>query len=111
MMNQSGGLIDRTIIVSNDVGLGGASGSVSDCDIWGNGTGNGLGAMTDLGGSISADPVFCGAPGSENYYLTSSSPCTAANSPGGVLIGARPVGCGAVDAEGTSWGELKSKYR
>jgi len=104
--------LSRNIIASNQgTGIYAPSATVSDCNIWDNDGGDGLGGGTDGGGNISADPLFCGAPGSENYYLTSVSPCAPDHSPNGVLIGAWPVGCGTVNTEATSWGALKAIYR
>jgi hypothetical protein len=103
--------LSRNIISSNQgVAMYANYASVSDCNIWDNDGGTGS-YGTDLGGNFSADPMFCGIDGSENYYLTSVSPCTSANSPGGVRVGAWPQGCGAVETQETTWGELKSIYR
>jgi hypothetical protein len=55
------------------------------------------------------DPQFCGAPGSDNYYIQSDSPCVDAFSEG--LVGALPVGCGTVRVEPTSWGRIKAIYK
>lgn len=108
-----GGSIDRTIISSTQFGpaLDAAGVAISDCNIWDNSGGNGLGGGIDGGGNVSADPMFCGTDGNDNYLLASSSPCAPDNSLSGLLVGAWPVGCGPVSTEATRWGELKAKYR
>jgi hypothetical protein len=64
--------------------------------------------------NFSADPEFCGIPGSGLYTLQSDSPCAPGNHPDGVdcgLIGALPVGCGEVEAKAKSWGQIKAMMR
>ena len=62
---------------------------------------------------FSADPQFCGIPGSGNFYLQSDSPCVPGNHPGGSdcgIIGALPVFCGSVKTESRTWGSVKALY-
>ena len=60
--------------------------------------------------NFSQDPEFCGALG-WNFFLQSDSPCAPANPPFETyLIGALPVGCGTVDVEAKTWGEIKAIY-
>jgi hypothetical protein len=68
---------------------------VWDCDtLW-----VGVADPTGTDGNISADPLFCSAPG-EIYTLHADSPCAEENNPGCGQIGAYPVGCGpSTDAE------------
>ncbi len=66
------------------------------------------------GGYFQLDPQFCGVSGAMNYYLQSDSPCAPGNDPlGGYcgLIGPLPVGCGTVDVEKKTWGEIKTLYQ
>jgi len=85
-------------------------------DVWNNASGNYGGLLTDqtgINGNISEDPLFCGIPGSGNYYLQSGSPCAESNVPGicsDLRIGAYPVYCD-VGTEETSWGKIKSLYK
>lgn len=112
--------VDGTAIVETSIiawTTGGAgltatsSTTVANCDIYGNDGGDGLGGGTDLGGNVSEDPLFCGIPGSENYFLTTVSGCAPTNHSSGLLVGAWPVGCGTTETHETSWGELKARYR
>jgi hypothetical protein len=64
--------------------------------------------------NFSADPEFCGVPGSGLYTLQSDSPCAPGNHPDGIdcgLIGALPVDCGEVDVKTKSWGQIKALMR
>lgn len=92
-----------------------ASGTIGCSDIFGNGSGNLIPeGITDTGMNLFEDPLFCGAPGSGNYYLRSDSPCWPANRPNGLIcavIGACGTGCGSVAARGASWGAIKSITR
>jgi hypothetical protein len=72
-------------------------------------------SLTAASGSacFSADPQFCGIPGSHNYYLQSDSPCAPGNHPSGNacgIIGALPVLCGSVKTESRTWGSVKALY-
>ena len=62
----------------------------------------------DMGGNISEDPLFCGIPGSGNFYLRSDSPCVDCK---GSPIGRFGVGCQTVPTQVKSWGALKAIYR
>ncbi len=80
-------------------------------DIYGNSGGDVLpGNVTDTGGNIFLDPLFCGPAGPDEYHLHASSPCLPANHPGSLFcqqIGARPKGCDEVPTETESWSGLK----
>lgn len=70
--------------------------------------------QTGINGNISIDPQFCGEVGSGNYFLQGDSPCAPGNHPNGYacdLIGALPVGCGAVLTREATWGSIKAMYR
>jgi len=60
-------------------------------------------------GNISADPLFCDAPGGD-YRLHANSPCAPAGNACGALIGALPVGCDATGIETKSWSSIKALY-
>ena len=96
-MSSSTGLISNTIIALSAQGPGlacvsGSSFTVTCTDIFGNAGGDAL-CGTDGGGNISADPLFCGPPGSEIVSIAGYSPCGPAHNSCGVLIGALPVAC------------------
>jgi hypothetical protein len=97
------------------IGCGLSSPTITCCNTFGNAGGDGLcAAAIDGGGNFSADPQFCGAPGTGNYCLQSDSPCAPGNHPDGDacgLIGALPVGCGHISTEKASWGIIKSMFR
>jgi len=84
------------------------------CDVFGNADGDYAGGIPDytgIAGNISEDPEFCDAP-SGDLGLHESSPCAAANSECGELVGAHDVACSAPTAiEEMSWGKLKALYR
>lgn len=86
------------------------------CDIYGNVGGDWLGVLWQhfgVNGNFSADPQFCGIPGSANLYLQIDSPCAPGNHPSGDdcgLIGAYPVNCGNTSAQAASWSKVKSLY-
>jgi hypothetical protein len=63
--------------------------------------------------NFSADPLFCGIAGSENYFLRSDSPCLPENNPYDlpVMAGPLPMGCGSVRTEMKTWGAVKALYR
>jgi hypothetical protein len=111
--------LERLIVafnVSNALGADATSTvSIGCCDIFGNLGGNGIPAgYIEKGTNLSVDPLFCGAAGSENYYLRSDSPCVPENQDFDeycLPMGACPVACGAVSAERTTWGSIKSIFR
>ncbi len=81
-------------------------------DIYGNAGGDWSSDVVDqLGsnGNISEDPLYCDAPGGD-LTLRSSSPCTSANSPCGLHIGAWDQGCTDTAAARASWSQVKSLY-
>ncbi len=92
-----------------------SSGSFGCGDVFGNIGGDGIPAgFVRKGTNISADPLFCDALGSENYYLRSDSPCVPENQDFDEIclpMGARPVACGGVAVERSTWGSIKSIFR
>lgn len=64
----------------------------------------------DINGNFSADPLFCGTPGSE-YSLQDNSPCAPENSNGCGLIGAYGVACGTISVEPSTWSSIKARWR
>jgi len=89
-----------------------AAASLGCSDVFGNTGGDAWPSwVTDLGGNFSADPYFCGTPGSGDYTLRSDSPCLPGNHPDGAacgLIGANGLGCNDVPVKSTTWGRLKN---
>lgn len=86
----------KNTIVSNDISYGvyatdNSFPVITYSDIWNNGIGNFFGCMPGVG-CISANPIFCDTA-SDNYYLSSLSPCVSAGE-GGADIGAFGIGCG-----------------
>lgn len=116
-------VISNNIIVANGSSATGAVHSITSAgqitfscnDVWNNAPANYEGTMGDqtgIRGNISQDPLFCGIPGSGNYFLRSSSPCTAANAPvfcSGLAMGRYPVNC-TVGTRGATWGNIKSLF-
>jgi hypothetical protein len=114
--------IRNNLLVGNNYGinLGGGEvvGEVSCNNVFGNSIANYIYGTDPTGtnGNISVDPQFCAVdpPGSGNFLLQSDSPCAPGNHPDGYpcgLIGARPVGCGAISVKQTSWGAIKAIYK
>ena len=78
-IQQNAPTVHHNIIVFSTSGegiscIGGTTAVLSCNDIFGNVGGDSLCAI-DGGGNTSADPEFCGIPGSGNFYLQSDSPC------------------------------------
>ena len=73
-------------------------------DIFGNTGGDWVGVLAgleNLNGNLHADPLFCSGTNPENpWSLNESSPCAPDNNPGCGLVGAYPVGCGALSGSG-----------
>lgn len=63
------------------------------------------------GNNFSADPLFCGNPGSGNFYLHQTSPCTATFSPCLAPVGAMGIQCTVTATDVVTWGHVKSLYR
>jgi hypothetical protein len=61
--------------------------------------------------NFSLDPLYCGIPGSGNFFLQQTSPCAVALSPCAAAVGALGVQCQVTATEGVSWGKVKSMYR
>ncbi len=110
--------IDRCIISDSVDGdavfrYSGGSIALSCTNLFGNADGDWTAQVVDqlaLNDNIEADPLYCGTPGSGNYWLRSDSPCTAGNSGCGQHMGARGEGCESTVTEARSWGYLKSLY-
>jgi parallel beta-helix repeat protein len=79
-------------------------------DLWGNAGGNAV-CGQDGGDNFSSDPLFCGIPGSGNFFLQETSPCTPTYSPCGLAIGALGVACKVTATENVTWGHVKTLYR
>ena len=78
---------------------GGATVTLSCCDIYGNQGGNWIGMIADqanVQGNFSADPIFCD-PAAGSFSIHTNSPCALGASPCGELVGARGVGCATVE--------------
>jgi hypothetical protein len=93
------------------VGCAGAmSGTLMACnDVYGNTGGDAIcfGTPTDF----SADPLYCGVPGSGNFTLQQTSPCAVSFSPCSASVGALSVNCSTTATESVTWGKVKSMYR
>jgi hypothetical protein len=78
-------------------------------DVYGNGGGDAVcfGTATNF----SADPLYCGIPGSGNFFLQQTSPCTASYSPCAAGVGVFGAQCQVTAVEPTSWGSVKAMYR
>jgi len=107
MCENSSPVIENTIVAFSLEGCGFAcSGtsapSISCCDFFSNTGGNWICAVGSdtMGGSFSADPLFCD-PEHGDFTIQEDSPCAPENNACGALVGARPVGCpGTSAAEG-----------
>jgi hypothetical protein len=100
--------LENSILAAN---MSGSSSNVAVCqfygeihasctDVYGNSGGNFVGCLAGQGGvnhNFSADPRFCQFGNADDpWALMSGSPCAPENNPSCGLVGARPVGCGAV---------------
>ncbi|MCK4538919.1 MAG: hypothetical protein KAV42_09010 [Candidatus Krumholzibacteria bacterium] len=109
-------LIERTVVAFNRGYLfdlsASTTGGVGCSNFYGNNSGDALPVeLTDNDRNIFVDPLFCGSPGSHNYFLRSDSPCFPANRPDGLwcsVIGAWPIDCGDTATEKESWGSIKN---
>ena len=82
-------------------------------DIFGNAAGNWVGCIAPydgIDGNFSEDPQFCGPVGTGKFGLQSDSPCIPANSPCGLMVGARPEECEDTVVGIRTWSELKTLY-
>ncbi len=100
LRNGSDATISNTIIAFGTQGpaitcVSGSDPTISCSNIYGNAGGDTLYGI-DGGGNISADPLFCGPPGSGVFTIASTSPCAPANNSCGILIGAGSVACGGI---------------
>lgn len=93
-------------------GCSGASGGtfVSCNDLWWNVGGDAI-CIGNTGGNYSQDPLFCGVPGSGNYFLQMTSPCSSSFSPCFSTVGAMGIQCEVTATESVTWGKVKSMYR
>jgi hypothetical protein len=110
------GQVYQNVICSSPQGAGidcttGPFSTVVSCnDLWGNAGGDVI-CGQDGGSNFSSDPLFCGIPGSGNYFVQQTSPCAPAYSPCGLAVGALGVLCQVTATEAVSWGRIKTLYR
>jgi hypothetical protein len=99
-------VIEQVIVAFSEEGVGLWADTTSNplltcSDLFGNPGGNYGGVLADqtgLNGNISADPLFCDAPGGE-YTLDAISPCLPWNNDCHEQMGAFGWGCGVTAAE------------
>ena len=112
------GTLTHCIIAFSETGYGvsaneaGNIPSLECCDVYGNIDGDYDSIVGDQTGSdfnFSLDPELCGIEIAD-YRLFDTSPCLAASSPCGVLVGAFNQGCDD-PVEAMSWGRVKALYR
>ena len=97
-------VLENTIIAFSTEGEGlccggGASATLTCCDIYGNPDGDWVGCIAMLlgvDGNIADDPMLCN-PDDRNLNLQEDSPCAPDNNPDCGLVGALPVGCEPMD--------------
>jgi len=89
---------------------GSFGGLVACNDVYANTGGNTICAGGN-GTNFSLDPLFCGIPGSGNFFLQQTSPCAPAFSPCAQPIGALDVQCQVTATSPVSWGKVKNLYR
>jgi hypothetical protein len=90
---------------------GAAGGTFVSCnDLYSN-TGGSMICVGDAGYNYAKDPLFCGIPGSGNYFLQKTSPCTSSFSPCFTEVGALDIQCEVTAIEAVTWGKVKSMYR
>lgn len=109
--------MDRCIIAfSEGAGFYGTGPITLDlicCDVYGNSAGDYTGTAIDqtgINGSFSADPEFCGVPGSGNFLLQSDSPCAPGQHDCESYIGSKPVECGPIATEKSTISAIKARY-
>ncbi|MDH4037496.1 MAG: hypothetical protein OEX18_06015 [Candidatus Krumholzibacteria bacterium] len=90
---------------------GNFTGSLVGCNDFFMNTGGDTVCAGDTGSNFSLDPLFCGIPGSGNYYLQQTSPCVAAYSPCFQDLGALGIQCQVTATEQATWGKVKALYR
>lgn len=116
LASQSNAQVYQNIICGTTAGgafvCSGASGGtfVSCNDLYGN-TGGQVICVGNAGQNYSMDPLFCGIPGSGNFYLQMTSPCSQNFSPCGIGVGALGVLCQVTATQPVTWGRVKSLYR
>lgn len=108
-------IVSQCIIAFNTGGAGiscpsSGNPTLDCCVIFGNGGGDAI-CGTDAGDNLFVDPEFCGVIGSEDFTLQSDSPCALGNNACGVQVGVLGVACSVTDAQPTTWGRLKARYR
>jgi hypothetical protein len=90
---------------------GAMAGTTMACnDVYGNTGGDAI-CIGDAGNNISSDPLFCGIPGTGNFTLQQTSPCSASYSPCLAAVGALGVQCQVTATQPVTWGRVKSMYR
>lgn len=103
--------IARNVIGRNQIGLTCEEAIALDCnDLWTNTVIDYEGPCGEHPTDFALDPEFCCTDGS-CFTLQMDSPCPPANSGGCGQVGARPVGCGAAQVEGATWGGIKARFR
>jgi len=90
---------------------GSFTGSLVGCNDFFMNTGGDAVCAGDNGSNFSLDPLFCGIPGSGNYYLQQTSPCVALYSPCFQDLGALGIQCQVTTTQSATWGKVKSLYR
>ncbi len=106
--------ISNNIIVSEVVAgvnwSGNQSVNFSCNDVWQNGADFvGIDDPTGTNDNVSLDPLHCD-PVNNDFYLAENSPCAAANSSCGMLIGPEVPNCPPSAVRPATWGEIKSIY-
>jgi hypothetical protein len=91
------------------LGAGGAT-FVSCNDLYANAGGDAVCGGISVN-NYSLDPLFCGIPGSGNFFLQSTSPCSQSFSPCAAQVGAFDVQCEVTRTQPATWGMVKSLYR
>jgi hypothetical protein len=103
--------VARNLIGRNQIGLTCESALIADCnDVWQNTVIDYEGPCGEHPTDFALDPEFC-CTDLSCFTLQADSPCAPENSGGCGQVGARPVGCGAAQVEGATWGEIKSRFR
>jgi len=114
----SSGTLENCIVAHTQDGCGvaaeeaGSEPTLSCCDVYGNVEGDYdgiVGDQTGVNDNFSLDPEFCGLEIAD-YRVSDASPCLAAASPCGSLVGAFGQGCDS-PTETSSWGAIKAIWR
>jgi hypothetical protein len=91
--------------------MGNMTGTLIGCNcVHGNVGGDAI-CAGDAGNNFTLDPLFCGIPGSGNFFLQETSPCSSTYSPCSASVGAFGPQCQVTATEAVTWGKVKSMYR